>query len=606
MSLPVLKESEVDVLVIGAGPTGVMCANALAMAGVNVRIIDQRPANVAAGQADGIQPRTIEVLQSYGLGERLLREGNQMHMAAFYNPSPSGGIERTGRAPDVTAPTARYPFKVTLRQEAIEAIFLDSMKAHGVVVERPIVPTSIEMSASEEELKDPNAHPVKVILKHLDPPQQHGDSEIVRAKFVVGADGAHSWVRKSLGISMDGEQTEYIWGVVDIVPETDFPDIRCKCAVHSRNGSCMVVPREGDLVRLYVQLSDRDVVDPATGRVDKSKMGPEKLLQVAQKSFEPFEIKNTGDFGWWTIYIIGQRVAAKYSVNERVFIAGDACHTHSPKAGQGMNASMNDTHNLAWKLTHVLRGWADLSLLKTYEFERRKYAQDLIDFDKKFSKLFSGKPRTQENQDGITHEEFLEAFQTFGAFTSGIGVHYLPSAITDNQHQSYASKLTVGERMVPHVFIRAADARPYEIQDLLPSDTRFKILVFVGNVVDTAQAERVKALAEEIGSPGSFYHRFGRGDPAKVFDILSISSAKKEDVNYTDLPRLFRQHWSKVLLDDVDMYARVGGGGYEAYGIDPQEGAIVVVRPDGYVGIVAPLGRLQDVDVYFSSFMVSR
>ncbi|KAI8996410.1 FAD binding domain-containing protein [Trametes punicea] len=620
----VTRESAVDVLIIGAGPAGVMCANALAMAGVNVRIVDQRPAKVAAGQADGIQPRTIEVLHSYGLGERLLREGNQMHMAAFYNPSPSGGIERTSRAADVTAPTARYPFEVTLHQGAIEAIFLDSMKAHGVVVERPIVPTSIQLSQSEDELENPNAHPVTVILKHLDPPEHQGDSEIVKAKFVVGADGAHSWVRKSLGISMDGEQTDYIWGVVDMVPDTDFPDIRCKCAVHSNNGSCMIIPREGDLVRLYIQLSDRDVVDPTTGRVDKSKMGPEKLLAVAQKSFKPFDISTSGQIDWWTLYIIGQRVASKFSVNERVFIAGDACHTHSPKAGalivlrpsqgfvlittagQGMNASMNDTHNLAWKLTHVLRGWADLSLLKTYEFERRKYAQDLINFDKKFSKLFSGKPRTHENQDGVTHEEFLEAFQTFGLFTSGIGVHYEPSAITHNQHQSYASKLIVGERMVPHDFIRAADARPYNIQDVLPSDTRFKILVFVGNSVDPVQAARVQALAEEMDRPSSFYHRFGQGQPSTVFDILSISSAKKQDVNYTDLPRLFRQHWSKVLLDDTDMYARVGGGGYEAYGIEPQRGAIVVVRPDGYVGMVAPLERLKDVDAYFDSFMVAR
>ena len=86
------KESNVDVLIIGAGPAGVMAANALASANVNVRIIDKRPKKVAAGQADGIQPRTIEVFQSYGLAERLLREGNQMHMAAFYNPSPDGGI----------------------------------------------------------------------------------------------------------------------------------------------------------------------------------------------------------------------------------------------------------------------------------------------------------------------------------------------------------------------------------------------------------------------------------------------------------------------------------------------------------------------------------
>ena len=115
--------------------------------------------------------------------------------------------------------------------------------------------------------------------------------------------GAHSWVRKTLGIALDGEQTDYIWGVVDMVPDTDFPDIRCKCAIHSNNGSCMIIPREGDLIRLYIQLSDRDVVDPGTGRVDKSKMGSEKLLEVAKKSFHPFEIKKSGEIDWWTLYI---------------------------------------------------------------------------------------------------------------------------------------------------------------------------------------------------------------------------------------------------------------------------------------------------------------
>ena len=143
---------------------------------------------------------------------------------------------------------------------------------------------------------------------------------------------------------------DYIWGVVDMIPETDFPDIRCKAAVHSENGSCMVIPREGDIVRLYIQLTSSDVLGP-DGRVDKTKMGPEKLMQVAQKSFQPFKI-TAGAFDWWTIYIsmsrtysprnytddqpVGQRVASRFSIRERVFIVGDACHTHSPKAGKDL------------------------------------------------------------------------------------------------------------------------------------------------------------------------------------------------------------------------------------------------------------------------------
>ncbi|KIP04908.1 hypothetical protein PHLGIDRAFT_176210 [Phlebiopsis gigantea 11061_1 CR5-6] len=598
MTVPQAKESTVDVLIIGAGPAGLMAANALAKAGVHVRIVDQRPAKVAAGQADGIQPRVIEVLQSYGLADRLLREGNQMHLATFYNPGPDGGIERTGRAPDVTAPSARWPFYVTLHQGSIEAMFLDSMAPEGVTVERPVIPTLLEVSKDESVLKDPQSHAVKVVLKYLDPEQGQADIEIVRAKYVLGADGAHSWVRKALGIAMEGEQTNYIWGVVDIIPDTDFPDIRTRTSIHSLNGSCMIVPREGDMVRLYLQLMDADVVNPETGRVDRDKMGPEKLMKVASKTFHPYSIR-AEEYHWWTLYIIGQRVAAQYSAHERVFISGDACHTHSPKAGQGMNASINDSHNLAWKIAHVVRGWSDMSILKTYELERRKFAQDLINFDKMFAAMFSSKPRTAQNKDGVTHEEFIAAFQ--GGFTTGVGIHYSPSVLVNADHQAHASKLVIGERVLPQTFIRAADMRPYEIQDLLPADTRYKVLVFAGDTSDAAQLARVRTLAAAVGSPSGFFKTYGGAD---VFDILTISSASKEKVNYTDVPPIFRSHWSKVLLDDTEMYPRTdAGGGYEKYGIDKTEGAVVVVRPDQYVGIVAPFEKLDDITDYFAAFM---
>ncbi|KZP17569.1 hypothetical protein FIBSPDRAFT_746817 [Athelia psychrophila] len=600
------NESSVDVLVVGAGPAGLMCAYGLAKAGVNVRIVEKRADKIAAGQADGIQPRTIEVLQSYGLAERLLREACQLHRVAFYHPGPNGGVERVARIPDVTAPTARYPFEATLHQGAIEDIFIDAMQPLGLVVERQTVPVSMQLSKDAAELNDPSAYPVHVVLQHLDSNATQGDAETetIHAKFVVGADGAHSWVRKSLGIAMEGAQTEYIWGVLDLVPETDFPDVRSRCAIHSANGSCMIIPREGDGIRLYVQLSDTDVVDPATGRVDPTKMGPSEILEVARRSLHPYTIATPKEFEWSTIYIIGQRVASQFSANERVFIAGDACHTHSPKAGQGMNASMSDSHNLVWKLAQVLRGTADMSLLKTYELERRKFAQDLISFDREFSALFSRKPRSHENDtEGVSHEEFFGAFKTFGAFTSGIGIHYADSAIVDSTHQAAAQHITVGQRMPPQMLLRAADARPYELQDLLPADARFKILVFAGDTTQPAQRARVERLAGELHGVLAL---FGAGGAVEgTFDVLAISSGKKEDVGYADVPALLRSHWSKVFVDDVDMLGRQGGHAYENFGIG-SEGAVVVVRPDGYVGLVFPFGAVQDAKAYFAAFLRAR
>ena len=148
----------------------------------------------------------------------------------------------------------------------------------------------------------------QVTLQHLgaDSDELENKTEVVRAKFVVGCDGAHSWVRKSMGFTMDGEQTDYIWGVLDMWPDesTDFPDTRCKTAIHSHNGSCMIIPREGDKIRLYIQLTDTDAVDPVTGRIDLKRYGPARLMEVAKKSFHPYTINTDIDtVDWWTIYI---------------------------------------------------------------------------------------------------------------------------------------------------------------------------------------------------------------------------------------------------------------------------------------------------------------
>ncbi|KAI0036198.1 FAD binding domain-containing protein [Vararia minispora EC-137] len=586
------KESNVDVLIIGAGPAGVMCANGLARAGVNVRIIDKRPSKVMAGQADGIQPRTLEVLDSYGLARPLLDQAAQMTMAAFYSPSPKGGIERIGRVPDVTAPTARFPYEATLHQGEIESIFLRSMRKEGLEVDRPIIPTALEVSSDEEELSNPNAYPVKVTLQHLDAESEEERTEVVRAKFVVGCDGAHSWVRKTCGINMDGEQTDFIWGVLDMVPsaDTNFPDTRCKTALHSHNGSCMIIPREGDKIRLYIQLTDTDAVDPTTGRINLGLYNPARLMEVAKKSFEPYTIDtDISAIEWWTIYMIGQRVASSFSVHERVFIAGDACHTHSPKAGQGMNASMNDTHNLIWKLTHVLRGWADMSLLKTYEFERRKYAQDLIAFDKKFSAMFSGKYNATG---GLSHEDFLAAFQGYGNFTSGVGIHYAPSPIVVPDFQRAASHLTIGQRLPPQRLIRGADARAVDIQDLCPADTRFKLFVFTG----TNRAHQ-QVLADALNKDGALARRAREKD---MLDVIAVCKGAKATFNWLEIPAALRPSWQKVLLDDTCVQGN-GGRVYATYGIS-DAGALALVRPDGYVGTVAPLDRLDVVEKYFAAF----
>lgn len=272
------------------------------------------------------------------------------------NPDPeTGGIRCTERLPDVNAPTARWPHELTLHQGGIEAIFRDAMKSKGIGIRFGTTVASMDVRVEEAaEWADIELRPVTAVLAKANDPAQQPTTE-VRAKFAVGCDGAHSWTRRWMGHTMEGEQTDYIWGVMDGEPETDFPDWRCKSAVHSNSGSCMVLPRENNSLRLYIQMdsqsADRD------GRIDRSTYKLEDIQDAAKNILKPYSI-HFPKVDWWTIYVIGQRVASGFrSSDGRVFIAGDACHTHSPKAGQGANAAMGDAHNVSKQA-----GWRNVLL----------------------------------------------------------------------------------------------------------------------------------------------------------------------------------------------------------------------------------------------------
>jgi phenol 2-monooxygenase len=221
----------------------------------------------------------------------------------------------------------------------------------------------------------------------------------------------------------------------------------------------------------------------------------------------------------------------------------------------------------------------------------------------------------------------LRIFQAFGGFTSGIGICYTDSLITDTQHQSYAKNLVIGQRILPQVFLRAADCRPFEIQDLLPSDARFKIILFIGDTSDSRQLGIINDLANEL--EGVLAKLAPLGHIFTMFDILAVCSDTKTSIRlgYKKLPILLRSHWSRyvffkttflpgisiisnphntrVFIDDKDLQGTSGGDGYKNYGIDNKTGAIVIVRPDGYVGMISPLDKISDIDVYFGSFAIS-
>lgn len=243
------------------------------------------------------------------------------------------------------------------------------------------------------EVAEEGNYPVTVTLRRV----AGGETVTVLARYVVGCDGARSGVRAAVGRTLSGERANHAWGVLDVLATTDFPEIRFKAAIQSaEQGSILLIPREGGyLVRLYVDLGAVTEENRAAIRG----VPAEEVVAVANRVLHPY-ILDVKETVWFSIYEVAQRIADGFDDavgrdagrGPRVFIAGDACHTHSAKAGQGMNVSMQDAFNLGWKLAAVLAGRSDSSLLETYAAERRPVAQELIDFDKEWPAMLAAPP----------------------------------------------------------------------------------------------------------------------------------------------------------------------------------------------------------------------
>ncbi|KAF2138052.1 uncharacterized protein K452DRAFT_321418 [Aplosporella prunicola CBS 121167] len=651
-----IPESNCDVLIVGAGPAGLMTAAWMARCGINARVVDKRGTKVFNGQADGLQCRTLEIFDSFGFADRAWKESNHMLEFCMWNPGLDGVLRRSDRIPDTMPGISRFT-ECVLHQGRVERFFLDHMKQHSnIEVERGVLPESLEIDESKAE--DVAAYPITVKLRHLTDeeaqPEQSkasssklqdglfrsnlapddtddlirkskgkdGSEEIVHAKYVVGCDGAHSWTRRQLGFEMQGEATDFIWGVLDIVPITNFPDIRSRCAIHSENnGSIMVIPRENGLVRLYIQL--KEIVPDASGRADRSKITPEVILKAAQRTLSPYTLSYV-HCDWWTAYQIGQRVATDFDKCQRVFLAGDAVHTHSPKAGQGMNISMQDGYNLGWKIAAAVNGRSPRSILRTYQSERRRIAQDLIAFDHHLSRLYSKRPaKDVMDTEGVSMEEFKAAFLKGHMFTTGLTVDYGGSMLVAKQgetnvkagKQHLAANVPLGMRFPSFKVMNQADSRPWHFQERLPSDGRWRIILFAGNISSPAQKERVEKFCAALDKPSSFLHRFTpASEPIdSVIEILTVHSAKRYETELLrDFPEILHpfsetRGWAydKVYVDD-ESYHEGHGQAYKNYGVNAERGCVVALRPDQYVGWVGELEDVADLEGFFGGVLLER
>jgi len=426
-------------------------------------------------------------------------------------------------------------------------------------------------------------------------------------------------VRRALDIRLHGDSANQAWGVMDVLAITDFPDVRLKAAIQSATeGSALIIPREGGyLVRIYIELDKLNENE----RVTERNITLDRLIAAAQRIFRPYTLE-VKEVAWWSCYEIGQRLCDRFddvpatghtTRQPRVFIAGDACHTHSPKAGQGMNVSMQDTFNLGWKLAAVLRGQSQPALLSTYTTERQAIARELIEFDREWAAMFSAPPKESNNPDakGIDPAEFQRYFVRQGRFTAGTATCYTRSIICgETTWQHLATGLPIGMRFHSAPVIRLADARPVHLGHTVKADGRWRLFLFAtsddAGVAGSGLHALCHFLATDPVSPICRYTPPG-SDIDSVIDVRAIFQHSHRELSVADLPEFLLPPKGRYRLRDYEKVFCTDHKGendiFDLRGIDRQRGCIVVVRPDQYIAHVLPLDAGNELARFFDGFM---
>ena len=297
---------------------------------------------------------------------------------------------------------------------------------------------------------------------------------------------------------MVGDSSDKVWGVMDFIPRTAFPDLRKIAVIKSDVGSVLNIPREGGFVnRFYMELPP--------GTVAKE-VKVEDLQAATRRIFSPsYEIEFATTI-WWSAYTVGQRVADNFTKSHRVFLTGDACHTHSPTAGQGMNVSLQDGYNLGWKLASILKGQTSPEVLKTYVIERQMVAQDLIDWDRNWVKSIASMKKDEGGAvDANGNVDFSEIWLKAEVFTAALTIVYQESPLTrpKGSTQSLAENLKIGMRFPTAPVVRFCDGLETQLVRALPSDGRWRIVVFPGDIRETVALRKLN----QVNCPSELRYR---------------------------------------------------------------------------------------------------
>ncbi|KZS95130.1 FAD/NAD(P)-binding domain-containing protein [Sistotremastrum niveocremeum HHB9708] len=570
----------VDVLVVGGGPTGLLTAYNLLKLGVSVHLVERYEKSTQAiyGRACILWPRTLELLDQLGVYEDLSDIGFVLRGADTYRD----GKRLEGRGWSFVGNASRgktfFTHHIGVRQKYSEDVFRRFI--------RGIDPTALSAPDVFVDYVQDETNAEYPITANI---QKNGTAYSVKCKYLIGADGARSAVRQQAQIDFPGSISPQRWIRLDAVVKTDMPNPRSRgVAIESpTHGNILWTLVDHGRTRLGYALPPKLSEEYDNGTLE---ITAEVAMEEARKAVAPFTLEFE-ELDWYTVYSISQRVADVY-IKGNVVLTGDACHTHSSGTAQGMNTGVHDAINLSWKLGGYLLGIYTKEVFLSYESERRSSAQHLIQTDKETASLMSGVMpahlKDQYPEDVDIREVLEDSFARNAAFTVGLAISYSSNVLNWPIDPSLITKTLSGHRL-QDIMLEPPGARaPRRLYDLMPNTGRFYLIVCAGSR-DSIPRESLRKLDEYLSSSQSFTHRLN----SKAFAFLTIISGHAN------------QAWELMGVEPFGhVYYDPKGVGYDTWGIDPTEGAVLAVRPDGILGLATPLDDAERLGDYFEGIVL--
>jgi 2-polyprenyl-6-methoxyphenol hydroxylase-like FAD-dependent oxidoreductase len=534
-------EEQLPVLIVGAGPTGLTLAAQVNALGASVRIVDRQLDLVHESRALAVQPRTLEVLRALGISDKLVERGNDAVQLRLHFGERVVPI----RLFDVGLEDTAYPFLLFVSQAETEAVLNEHLAERGIEVERGV--ELVSFSTGEQR--------IACTLRHRD-----GSTEQVRARYLVGCDGAHSSVRQGAGIPFEGGRYPHTFALGDLEVDGDLERDTAHAFIGAA-GMLFFFPlgRPAPWRMLGIRL-------PVAGANEHEQEPAEPSLADLQAIADAFTCSRLRlrDPVWLTYFRLHHRHATRYRAG-RVFLAGDAAHVHSPAGAQGMNTGIQDAWNLGWKLALVDRGVADPALLDTYEAERRPVGRLVLRFTDRATRI------------ATSRRPFVRLMRT------QVAPRFAPLALRSKRGRALVyrtlSQLAIRYRHSPAVEEGQPTPRGGpKAGDRLP-DARI------------VRDELASWLQAALATPT--YHLLLCGSPLD-WDGNQVAALRDRYAGPVAFHRLAREAAPGVLHDvDGQAFARLG----------IERAAHYLVRPDGYIGYRSGGTDLNGLERYLARWL---